>query len=47
MTLGVSIYPEKTTFEQDKRYLEKAYELGFRRVFTSLLELTGDADQVI
>lgn len=47
MTLGISIYPEKTVFELDKQYLDLAYSLGYRRVFTSLLELTGDAQQVL
>lgn len=47
MTIGISIYPEKTTQEKDKAYIDLAYSLGFRRVFTSLLELTGDAEQVI
>lgn len=47
MTLGISIYPEKSTKEQDKIYIDLAYQLGYRRVFTSLLELAGDSDQVI
>jgi len=47
MTLGISIYPEKTTFERDKEYIDLAYGYGYRRIFTSLLELSGDADQVI
>ena len=47
MTLGISIYPEKSSVEEDKKYLDKVYQLGYRRVFTSLLELTGNAEQVL
>lgn len=47
MTLGIAIYPEKTTFERDKEYIDLAYRYGYRRIFTSLLELSGDADQVV
>lgn len=47
MTLGISIYPEKTTFAEDKMYIDLAYRLEYRRIFTSLLELAGDAEQVI
>ncbi|MBL1229861.1 DUF871 domain-containing protein [Enterococcus sp. BWB1-3] len=47
MTLGISIYPEKTTQEKDQAYIDLAYQLGYRRIFTSLLELAGDEEQVI
>ncbi|WP_040205571.1 DUF871 domain-containing protein [Neobacillus jeddahensis] len=45
--LGVSIYPEKSTFEQDKEYLDLARKNGFSRIFTSLLEIDGDTEEVI
>lgn len=45
--LGVSIYPAKSTFEQDKEYLDLARKHGFTRIFTSLLEIDGDAEEVI
>jgi len=45
--LGISIYPEKTTFEQDKVYLELAHKYGFKRVFTSLLQINGDKEEVL
>lgn len=45
--LGVSIYPEKSTFEQDKAYLDLAKQYGFKRVFTSLLEIKEDKNVVI
>lgn len=45
--LGVSIYPERSTFEKDAAYLDLAAKYGFKRVFTSLLEINGDQEQVI
>jgi hypothetical protein len=40
--LGVSIYPERSTFEKDQAYLDLAHKYGFKRVFTSLLQITDD-----
>ncbi|TLG81358.1 DUF871 domain-containing protein [Vagococcus zengguangii] len=45
--LGISIYPERSTFEKDKEYLDLAHKYGFKRVFTSLLQIKGDKDQVL
>lgn len=45
--IGISIYPAKSTFEHDKEYLDLARKYGFKRIFTSLLEIEGDADEVI
>ncbi|WHZ32889.1 MupG family TIM beta-alpha barrel fold protein [Desemzia incerta] len=45
--LGISIYPLKSAFEADKTYLDLASKYGFRRIFTSLLELTGDNNEVL
>lgn len=45
--LGISIYPEKSTFEQDQTYLDLAHQYGYKRVFTSLLQIAGDKDAVI
>lgn len=45
--LGLSIYPERSTFEKDKAYLDLAQRYGFKRVFTSLLEIKGDKDEVL
>jgi len=45
--LGISIYPEKSTFEQDKAYLDLAHKYGFKRVFTSLLQIEGDKEEVL
>ena len=35
--LGISLYPEHSTFEQDVAYLEKAAKLGFDLLFIALL----------
>jgi hypothetical protein len=45
--LGISIYPERSTFEKDKAYLDLAHKYGFKRVFTSLLQIADDKDKVI
>ncbi|WP_067841710.1 DUF871 domain-containing protein [Amphibacillus sediminis] len=47
VNIGLSIYPAKSTFAQDKEYLDLARKYGFTKIFTSLLEIEGDADQVI
>lgn len=35
--LGISIYPEKSTFDEDKCYLDNAKKYGFSRIFMNLL----------
>ena len=45
--LGISIYPERSNFEADKAYLDLAHKYGFKRVFTSLLEIDGDKESVL
>ncbi|KRL58437.1 DUF871 domain-containing protein [Latilactobacillus fuchuensis] len=45
--LGISIYPERSTFDKDAAYLALAHQYGFQRVFTSLLEVTGDQSAVL
>ncbi|MGM0124190.1 hypothetical protein IGI37_001564 [Enterococcus sp. AZ194] len=45
--LGISVYPERSTFEKDKAYLDLAHKYGFKRVFTSLLQITEDKDKVL
>jgi len=47
MSIGISVYPSCSTFKDDKKYIDYAHELGFTRVFTSLLELTEDDDEVV
>jgi hypothetical protein len=45
--IGVSIYPSKSVMEEDKEYLRKASELGFTRIFTSMLELEGKGEETL
>lgn len=45
--LGISLYPEKSTMEEMKHYMDTTRALGFSRVFTSLLQLDGDADRLV
>lgn len=45
--LGISIYPERSTFEKDKAYLDLAHKYGFKRVFTSLLQVNDDKEKVL
>lgn len=45
--LGISLYPERSTLEKDKAYLDLAHKYGFKRVFTSLLQITDDKEKVL
>lgn len=46
--LGISIYPEHSTMEEDIAYIQKAGALGYKRVFTCLLSVDGKSrEQVI
>ena len=42
--LGISIYPEKSTVEKDKEYIEKAHKYGFSKIFTCLLSVDKPID---
>ncbi|QHX36442.1 DUF871 domain-containing protein [Spiroplasma sp. BIUS-1] len=43
--LGISIYPEQSTFEKDKEYLDLAKKLGYEVVFTSVLHFVGSENE--
>lgn len=45
--LGISIYPEKASLEENINYLNKAFHYGFKRVFTCLLSVDGDKEQIM
>lgn len=45
--IGVSIYPAKSRFERDREYLDLARKYGYTRIFTSLLEIDGEQDEVV
>lgn len=45
--LGFSIYPEHNSAIDDKKYIDRMVELGAVRIFTCLLSVEGDKDQVL
>ncbi len=45
--LGISIYPEYSTAEQDIAYIRKAGGLGFERVFTCLISMEGKSREEV
>ncbi|AXQ78629.1 DUF871 domain-containing protein [Streptococcus chenjunshii] len=45
--LGVSIYPSKTEAAILKDYLTEAAEIGYSRIFTSMLELTDSTEEML
>ena len=44
--LGISIYPEHSTLEKDKAYLDLAAKYGFKRVFTCLLSVNKPREEI-
>lgn len=44
--LGISIYPEKSTPESDKEYIEKAHKYGFGKIFTCLLSVDKPVEEI-
>ncbi|KGX84628.1 DUF871 domain-containing protein [Pontibacillus litoralis] len=45
--LGLSIYPNHSTIERDKQYIELGAKYGFSRLFTCLLSVDGDKEQIM
>lgn len=45
--LGISIYPEHSTLEQDKGYIDLAHKYGFSRIFTCLLSVNGEKEEIL
>ena len=44
--LGISIYPEKSTKEEIIKYIDKAAEYGFLRIFSCLLSVEKDKEEI-
>lgn len=44
--LGVSLYPDNSDFNEDKKYLDLAAKYGFSRIFMSMLEVSEGRDEV-
>lgn len=38
-SLGLSIYPDHSNFEDSAKYLELGHKYGFSRIFMSMLEV--------
>lgn len=45
--LGISVYPEHSNMQDILNYIEKAGKLGFKRIFTCLLSVDKDKNEVI
>lgn len=45
--LGISVYPNKSTVQDCISYIDKAADLGYQRLFTSLLELNPEQSDEI
>lgn len=45
--LGISIYPNHSNVEEDINYIKKASDYGFSRIFTCLLSVDENKDQII
>lgn len=45
--LGISIYPEKATFEELKTYINQAAKNGFTRIFSCLLSAEDEKSKII
>ncbi len=45
--LGISLYPEFSTPEQDRAYLEKAAKLGFTQLFIAFLAVKDTAEETL
>lgn len=43
--LGLSIYPDHSDFEANKKYLQLGHKYGFSRIFMSMLEVTGTVEE--
>lgn len=44
--LGISIYPEKSTVQEMKAYIDKAHQAGFSRIFSCLLSVDKSKEEI-
>jgi len=45
--LGISIYPSKSNLTEMKDYIAQAAEIGYQRIFTSMLEVADNPSETI
>ena len=43
--LGISIYPSKSNLTEMKDYIAQAAEIGYQRIFTSMLEVADNPSE--
>ncbi len=44
--LGISIYPDKTSLEENKAYIDKCSQLGYNQLFTCLLSVSKPKSEI-
>lgn len=44
--IGISLYPDHSDAEKDREYIQKAADLGYSRIFMSMLEVTEGKEKV-
>lgn len=44
--IGLSIYPDHSSFDQNVAYLELGHKYGFKRIFMSMLEVQEDSEKI-
>lgn len=44
--LGISVYPEHSSYEKDKEYIELAHKYGFERIFMCMLSATKAKEEI-
>lgn len=44
-SLGLSIYPDHSSFEDNAKYLDLGHKYGFSRIFMSMLEVQGSPEE--
>ncbi|MCI5774706.1 MAG: MupG family TIM beta-alpha barrel fold protein [Erysipelotrichaceae bacterium] len=47
MELGISLYPEKESFEEIVNYIKLASKFGFKKIFTSVFSVQGTKEELI
>ena len=45
--LGISVYPEHSTFKKDSAYMELASKYGYSRIFTCLLSVKKPKEEIV
>lgn len=47
MGIGISVYPLLSSKEDNLNYIKKAYDLGYSRIFTSMLEVDSEKEKAL